>query len=186
LDENANRGPIASEATSTLNAHFPGKLKGAGRERIRLKIVCVLLFAIRRIALNRCRPAPTGTTVRADEGDEMTAWMVRAGKAGEREQWALERGVTGAGFGEVADLTEARTREQVHDAVAAAYPKDKPLAVRNFAAQMWALRDRMSKGDVHRGDPGFEGTRLSRAITEAFIADPHGMHRLAERLRALT
>jgi hypothetical protein len=25
---------------------------------------------------------------------------------------------------------------------------------------------------VHRDDPGFEGTRLSRAITEAFIADP--------------
>jgi restriction system protein len=78
----------------------------------------------------------------------MTAWMVRAGKAGEREQWALERGVSGAGFGELAALTNARTREQVHEAVAAAYPNDKPTAVRNFAAQMWALRDRMAKGDL--------------------------------------
>ena len=78
----------------------------------------------------------------------MTACTVRAGKSGEREQWALERGVSGAGFGEVADLTEARTREQVHGAVAAAYPKDKPTAIRNFAAQMWALRDRMRKADL--------------------------------------
>ena len=62
-----------------------------------------------------------------------------------REQWALERGVTGAGFQEVADLTDAPTREQVQGAVAAAYPQAKPTAVRNFAAQMWALRDRMSK-----------------------------------------
>lgn len=78
----------------------------------------------------------------------MTAWMVRAGKAGEREQWALERGVTGAGFEEVADLTEAQTREQVQAAVATGFPQAKPTAVRNFAAQMWALRDRMSKGDL--------------------------------------
>lgn len=78
----------------------------------------------------------------------MTAWMVRAGRSGEREQWALERGVTGAGFQEVADLTDAPTREQVQEAVAAAYPQAKPTAVRNFAAQMWALRDRMSKGDL--------------------------------------
>lgn len=31
----------------------------------------------------------------------MTAWMVRAGSAGEREQWAIETGCTGAGFGDV-------------------------------------------------------------------------------------
>jgi restriction system protein len=78
----------------------------------------------------------------------MTAWMVRAGKSGEREQWALERGVTGAGFGAVANLTDAGTRGQVHEAIAAAYPQDKPTAIRNFAAQMWALRDRMAKDDL--------------------------------------
>lgn len=78
----------------------------------------------------------------------MTAWMVRAGRSGEREQWALEHGVTGAGFEEVPDLTNAPTREQVQETVAAAYPQAKPTAVRNLAAQMWALRDRMSAGDL--------------------------------------
>ncbi|WP_368834104.1 restriction endonuclease [Mycobacterium intracellulare] len=78
----------------------------------------------------------------------MTAWMVRAGKSGEREQWAIDRSVTGAGFEEVADLTEAHDREQVQAAAAAAYPQAKPTAVRNFAAQLWALRGRMSKGDL--------------------------------------
>lgn len=78
----------------------------------------------------------------------MTVWMVRAGRSGEREQWALERGVTGAGFEEVADLTDAPTREQVQETVAAAYPQAKTTTVRNLAAQMWALRDRMSAGDL--------------------------------------
>ena len=91
---------------------------------------------------------PVGSTVRADGGNGMTAWMVRAGRSGEREQWALDRGVTGAGFQEVADLTEASTREHVQEAAAAAYPQAKPTAVRNFAAQLWALRGRMSKGDL--------------------------------------
>lgn len=78
----------------------------------------------------------------------MTAWMIRAGRSGEREQWALDRGVSGAGFNEVADLIPARTREDVQEAAAAAYPHAKPTAVRNFAAQLWALRGRMSKDDL--------------------------------------
>jgi restriction system protein len=32
------------------------------------------------------------------------AWLIRAGKAGEREQWALKNGVSGGGFAEVDDI----------------------------------------------------------------------------------
>lgn len=75
------------------------------------------------------------------------AWLIRAGRAGEREQWALRNGVSGGGFYEVPDLTNASTREAVHDAVASAFPGAKEGAVQNFAAQLWALRGRIVVGD---------------------------------------
>ena len=75
------------------------------------------------------------------------AWLIRAGKAGEREQWALRNGVSGGGFAEVGDLTSAHTREAVHAAVAAGFQGAKPQTVQTFAAQLWALRGRIAEGD---------------------------------------
>lgn len=37
----------------------------------------------------------------------MTAWGVRAGAHGEREQWALDNAIAGGGFHEFPDLTDA-------------------------------------------------------------------------------
>ncbi|MBO0896115.1 restriction endonuclease [Arthrobacter sunyaminii] len=78
----------------------------------------------------------------------MAIWMVRAGSSGEREQWALETGSTGAGFGEVASLEDCQTREAVIAKVDAGIPNQSLGAVRNFAAQLWALKARMEIGDV--------------------------------------
>lgn len=78
----------------------------------------------------------------------MRAWIARAGRAGERQQWALDNGYTGGGFGEVADLTGATTREAVLAAVVAGVPKASDAAARNFSAQLWALRERMSVEDL--------------------------------------
>ena len=75
------------------------------------------------------------------------AWLIRAGKAGEREQWALRNGVSGGGFHEVADLTPADSREAVHATVAAGFQSAKPQTVQTFAAQLWALRGRIAEGD---------------------------------------
>jgi restriction system protein len=74
--------------------------------------------------------------------------LVRAGKAGEREQWAITTGHTGGGYGGVADLSGAASREAVLDAVITAYPDAKDQAAKNFAAQLWALRHRISVGDL--------------------------------------
>ncbi|XVS61869.1 restriction endonuclease [Actinosynnema sp. CA-299493] len=78
----------------------------------------------------------------------MRAWLARAGKAGERERWALTTGHTGGGFGDVADLSGASTREAVLEAVLAAVPEAKEQAARNFTAQLWALRERIGVGDL--------------------------------------
>lgn len=74
--------------------------------------------------------------------------MVRAGSVGEREQWAITKGVTGAGYGDVASLEDADTREKVLEKVEAGIPGQKIGATRNFAAQLWALRGRMEIGDL--------------------------------------
>ena len=74
--------------------------------------------------------------------------MVRGGRAGERESWALEFKVSGGGFREVGDLTTCSSREAILEVVKAALPS-KPLpANRNFAAQLWALRGRIEVGDI--------------------------------------
>ncbi|WP_120521468.1 restriction endonuclease [Arthrobacter celericrescens] len=78
----------------------------------------------------------------------MTAWLVRAGSTGEREQWALSNAVTGAGYGDVDSLQDSDTREKVFSKVEAGIPGQKLGAVRNFAAQLWALRGRMELGDL--------------------------------------
>ena len=78
----------------------------------------------------------------------MTAWIVRAGKVGEREDWALRNQIAGAGFHEVADLTGVGTRDAVKAAVLGAYPDDPAGRQFNFAGQLWALRGTIKPGDV--------------------------------------
>lgn len=78
----------------------------------------------------------------------MTAWLIRAGSLGEREQWALESGFSGAGFGDVPSLADATSRETVMEKVEEGIPGQSAGAIRNFAAQLWALRSRVQTGDL--------------------------------------
>ena len=78
----------------------------------------------------------------------MRAWIVRAGKGGEREEWALTNGIAGGGFIEVADLTSAVTRDDVKALVSDASPGKPAGAINNLAAQLWAMRERISDGDI--------------------------------------
>lgn len=75
------------------------------------------------------------------------AWLTRAGRSGERDEWALSSGCTPGGYGEIPDLSECQSLQDVRDVVAAAMPDEKPQARANYAAQLWALRGRMEIGD---------------------------------------
>jgi|TARA_Y100000031_G_scaffold81883_1_gene90224 restriction system protein len=78
----------------------------------------------------------------------MNAWLVRAGRNGERESHNLEIGVVGGGFVEVGDLSGASGRTDVLELVKAAWPTDLDKKHINFAGQLWALRGRMEVGDL--------------------------------------
>jgi restriction system protein len=78
----------------------------------------------------------------------MTAWLVRAGGNGEREDFVLANGCAGTGFDEVGDLTVATDRSAIIAAVEAAYPAMAPKAIGNYAAQLNALRNKIITGDL--------------------------------------
>ena len=75
------------------------------------------------------------------------AWVIRSGRYGERDAWALRRGCSGGGWAEVPDLTAATAREQVARIVADTYAGSAAL-VANYTGQLWALRGRIRPGDL--------------------------------------
>lgn len=75
------------------------------------------------------------------------AWIVRAGRAGERDQWALREGLAGGGFREVESLEAADSRERVLELTAAAFAGEGESRIANYASQLWALRGRIQVGD---------------------------------------
>ena len=76
------------------------------------------------------------------------AWVIRSGRYGERDEWALENSYSGGGWREVPDLTPASSREDVQRIVDEAYPQDSTGARTNFVAQLWALRSRIEVGNL--------------------------------------
>ena len=78
---------------------------------------------------------------------EAKAWLTRSGKYGERDGWALENSFTPGGFGEVSNLSGCQSLDDVRGIVAGAYTDASTNAVGNFAAQLWALSERMTVGD---------------------------------------
>lgn len=77
-----------------------------------------------------------------------SAWVIRSGRHGERDAWALANGCSGGGWHEVPDLTPYTTREQVAAAVASAFGGAGGGRIANYAGQMWALRGRIRSGDL--------------------------------------
>lgn len=78
----------------------------------------------------------------------MTAWVVRGGKYGEREEEALENGMLTIGFNVAADLTAAQTREQVQALVSQAHPDATPNEIGNWTGQLWSFKGRIETGDL--------------------------------------
>ena len=75
-------------------------------------------------------------------------WVIRSGRYGERDAWALESGCSGGGWAEVPDLTECSTREEVAHIVAETFKSATEGTISNFTGQLWALRDRIKPGDL--------------------------------------
>lgn len=78
----------------------------------------------------------------------MTMWLMRAGKAGEREATALAQGLAIAGWDNLPDLTPCTSRDKLDAVLKAAYPGQKTRTLNNWHGQMWAVRETMQPGDL--------------------------------------
>lgn len=76
------------------------------------------------------------------------AWLVRAGRHGERELYALDKGRAVAGWTEVPDLSSCQSRAEVLGALRAAMPGSPDRKLTHHAAQLWAFVSRIEPGDL--------------------------------------
>lgn len=75
------------------------------------------------------------------------AWLVRAGRHGERETLALEQNLTVVGS-ELGDLSGHATRDSLMEALREAFPDDGHKRLLNWQAQLWAFLSTISVGDI--------------------------------------
>ena len=83
-----------------------------------------------------------------DETELPTAWLIRAGKAGEREDFNIERGLASMGWGNIPDLRGVPSRVELERMLRSAMPGARDKTISTQANQLWAIRDRVRVGDL--------------------------------------
>lgn len=78
----------------------------------------------------------------------MAIWLTRAGRNGEREEFALENGVAVIGWNEVPDLSEVKSRDALKELLQKVYPQIGKGRLNNSAGQIWAFRNTIEKGSL--------------------------------------
>jgi len=78
----------------------------------------------------------------------MALWLVRAGKHGEDENTALEKGLAIIGWLEMPDVSGVKSFEEMKQKHFETYTEMSPKAAINNAAQLWAFTKRIQKNDL--------------------------------------
>ncbi len=78
----------------------------------------------------------------------MTTWLVRAGRTGDREDLALEKGIAVLGWDEMPDLAKLKARDELEAAYRRYAPDATTGRVSNHVGQLWAFSHRMQQGDL--------------------------------------
>jgi len=78
----------------------------------------------------------------------MAIWLVRAGRKGEHQNFALDNGVVVIGWDGVHDLSQFETRGAIEVACRDTYAHAKPKTITNWVGQLWAFANRIKVGDL--------------------------------------
>lgn len=76
------------------------------------------------------------------------AWLIRAGRNGEREPRALRDGAAILGWDEVGDISRYHTWNELKSAVRNAYPEVSATVVSNYTGQLWKFGTEIQFGDL--------------------------------------
>lgn len=89
----------------------------------------------------------------------MALWLVRAGKRGEQEEFALNNRVAVIGWDDLPDLSQVQTREELYKRLEETYPEVKRKTLLNWLSQIWPFVREMQQGDLvalpSSGGPSF-------------------------------
>ena len=77
-----------------------------------------------------------------------TAWLIRAGRQGEREEFAIENSVCGGGWGGLPNLTAVSSRLDLERILRGLSPDWSNHTVGNYVGQLWMLRNQVRVGDL--------------------------------------
>lgn len=78
----------------------------------------------------------------------MTLWLVRAGRYGEREDFALENKVAVIGWDQLGDLSTTKNRSELKKLLETHYPDEKVNTRRNWESQLWQFINEIKPGDL--------------------------------------
>jgi restriction system protein len=78
----------------------------------------------------------------------MALWMVRAGKHGERESYALENSLVSIGWNQLPDLTTFSQKPELAQVMATTYAEESPRTISNWAGQVWTFAKSIVVGDI--------------------------------------
>jgi restriction system protein len=78
----------------------------------------------------------------------MTFWVIRAGKHGETENYALEKNVAAVGWDEVSSLAKIQSRDDVSALLDQIYPEQKSTTKNVWTGELWAFKERIKVGDL--------------------------------------
>jgi len=78
----------------------------------------------------------------------MSVWVVRAGRSGEHEDLALEKGFAVIGWSELGDLSKVKSQERLRELCKEAYPDAKANTIKTWAAQLWNFIGRIQIGEL--------------------------------------
>ncbi len=89
--------------------------------------------------------------------DTPTAWLIRAGREGERYDYNIEHRLAGIGFGHLLDLTTFSNRDELKDALRSHYRDAGDRTLANHAGQLWKIRTDVRVSDLvvmpHKTEP---------------------------------
>ena len=83
-----------------------------------------------------------------EQADTPRAWLIRAGRDGDRFDHNIEHGLACLGWDDVPDLRGFSSRQELRDAVRLHYPDSGEGTISSFTSQLWRMRTDVRLGDL--------------------------------------
>ncbi len=78
----------------------------------------------------------------------MAIWLIRAGRHGEDESTALEKGMAVVGWKDLPDVSAVESYEKMKKIYSGVYPENSSKSVSNLSGQVWSFLRRIEIGDI--------------------------------------